>query len=783
MKAIVDGVPVVVFDGLKTTPKPPRKIYENYTFIDWANESIIKGATAHKWLTIMVTSLLVGYITSFVDLLSVWLNDLKKGWCFSKIDQWSLLNPYLTCPADDWYDWLRILFDYDSKVVDVLVNFPIYLVVASVWVLLAAWLSFGNPLIKQLGIPEIKLIIAGFNYDLDHYLGVLTLFTKTLALSLVVALGAWLGKEGPLVHVACCILNSMYKLFFMGEHEGLRRELLIAAVATGISVAFDSPIGGVLFVVELLPSYFMPTKIMWNSFVSATIAVIILTGFKIFTNGLNFLQKDLFSVNFGNFSWLFMETVPFVFLGVLGGVYGHLYTKLNLYFTHYQLHKRLASVFHISIQSARFAEALLVIAATTILNFPLSISRLPLDAYLKSLFTECLPDDTDHNSANFMCLSSDPFTVFKLSYILLQGTVLSAYTFSLTLPGGVLMPSLVLGATTGRLVGIVSQALQSMLDIDYLSTCTAKTCVVSPSSYAVVGAGAFMLGITKLTMCVVVIIFELTGAVSYVLPIMLGVMTAKFVNDRLCNENIYDSWLREVFNRNVEGEASNPSKDINNGKGNGLVAFSNATPLVKVKCPDVPISHAMVQFEHTKCLELLPTVPHTLTSLLKFLADEHEGYPFIVSRSDPLHLGYVNKQDLFGILLGLEDSHTSITFVMDSCPPDVASQQLLYEQSLGEYLHINVEVERLLLVVNPRMPLVLVLDMFEKLSLNYLIITDNDVVKGLVDRFILARLVQLRFAVLQQAPTWTLEATEFDIESEDELPLMGRGHHSIELIS
>ena len=82
----------------------------------------------------------------------------------------------------------------------------------------------------------------------------------------------WLGKEGPLVHVACCCANLFTKLFpNINNNEGMapfplffsggqdveltraarKREVLSAAAASGISVAFGSPIGGVLFSLEV----------------------------------------------------------------------------------------------------------------------------------------------------------------------------------------------------------------------------------------------------------------------------------------------------------------------------------------------------------------------------------------------------------------------------------------------------------------------------------------------------------------------------------------------------
>jgi len=79
-----------------------------------------------------------------------------------------------------------------------------------------------------------------------------------------------LGKEGPLVHVACCCANLFMKLFGnINGNEGMdcshvcfnaklihgtarKREVLSAAAAAGISVAFGSPIGGVLFSLEVI---------------------------------------------------------------------------------------------------------------------------------------------------------------------------------------------------------------------------------------------------------------------------------------------------------------------------------------------------------------------------------------------------------------------------------------------------------------------------------------------------------------------------------------------------
>ena len=70
-----------------------------------------------------------------------------------------------------------------------------------------------------------------------------------------------MGKEGPFVHIASCIGNIVCRFSTKYENnEGKRREVLSAASAAGVAVAFGAPIGGVLFSLEEV-SYFFPPKV------------------------------------------------------------------------------------------------------------------------------------------------------------------------------------------------------------------------------------------------------------------------------------------------------------------------------------------------------------------------------------------------------------------------------------------------------------------------------------------------------------------------------------------
>lgn len=96
---------------------------------------------------------------------------------------------------------------------------------------------------------QIKTILSGF--IIRGYLGKWTLIIKSVGIMLAVSSGLSLGKEGPMVHIACCIGNIFSYLFpKYGRNEAKKREILSAAAAAGVSVAFGAPIGGVLFSLE-----------------------------------------------------------------------------------------------------------------------------------------------------------------------------------------------------------------------------------------------------------------------------------------------------------------------------------------------------------------------------------------------------------------------------------------------------------------------------------------------------------------------------------------------------
>jgi chloride channel 3/4/5 len=84
------------------------------------------------------------------------------------------------------------------------------------------------------------------------FLGFWTLLIKSIGLPLAIASGLSVGKEGPSVHYAVCTGNVISRFFDKYRRNAAKtREILSACAAAGVAVAFGSPIGGVLFSLEV----------------------------------------------------------------------------------------------------------------------------------------------------------------------------------------------------------------------------------------------------------------------------------------------------------------------------------------------------------------------------------------------------------------------------------------------------------------------------------------------------------------------------------------------------
>jgi chloride channel 7 len=115
--------------------------------------------------------------------------------------------------------------------------------------------------------------------------------------------------------------------------------------------------------------------------------------------------------------------------------------------------------------------------------------------------------------------SDSALTLFFISYISLAVVV-----YGIAVPSGLFVPSLLSGATFGRLWGNLSLQLYPNLAFS--------------NTYALIGAAAVLGGMARMTISLTVILLECTGNEQFVLPLMLTLMTARLVGS-LFNDDLY----------------------------------------------------------------------------------------------------------------------------------------------------------------------------------------------------------------------------------------------------
>ncbi|RKP26431.1 chloride channel [Syncephalis pseudoplumigaleata] len=375
------------------------------------------------------------------------------------------------------------------------------------------------------GIPEVKTILSGF--VIRGFLGIQTLWVKVVSLTLAVAAGLSIGRQGPLVHIACCVGNVACRLFKKyNKNEGKRREILSASAAAGVAVAFGAPIGGVLFSLEEV-SYYFPSKTMWRSFFCALTAAFTLKVINPWQTG----KMVLFQVTYDR-DWHNYDLIVFVLLGLCGGLYGGLFIRM--------FKAWMKSKPHSLISSNPVREVGLVALVTALLSWGNKFTRLDSTGFVGDLFSECMPED----NLGGLCARTDYeyYHVAKLLLIaMFTKMVTTVITVGAKIPAGVFIPHMIFGAAFGRVVGMTLQHFyRTYPGMPFFSSCMAGDSCIMPGVYAMVGAAATVTGVTRMTLSMSVIMFELTGSLTYMIPVMIAVMISKWTADAVHRASFFE---------------------------------------------------------------------------------------------------------------------------------------------------------------------------------------------------------------------------------------------------
>ncbi|XP_015179558.1 PREDICTED: chloride channel protein 2 isoform X1 [Polistes dominula] len=416
------------------------------------------------------------------------------------------------------------------------VSLPVCLILFSAgFVHIVAPQSIGS------GIPEMKTILRGV--ALKEYLTFRTLIAKVIGLTATLGSGLPLGKEGPFVHIASIVATLLSKLVtsFQGiyENESRNCEMLAAACAVGVASCFAAPIGGVLFSIEVTTVYFA-VRNYWRGFFAAVCGA---TMFRLLA--IWFQREETITAMFvTNFTMDFpfdpYELFVFALIGVGSGLSGAFYVWLHRQYVIFMRKNKSMNSF---LQKNRFLYPGIVSLLVSSVSFPLGLGQfmagdLNTHDQVYGLFTNFTwtKDNLGVEEMNIVKHWSTPYTdVFTglLSYVLFT-FIFSIISSTVPVPSGIFIPVFKIGAALGRTVG-EAMAFWFPTGVRYNGIITP----IIPGGYATVGAAAFSGAVTH-TISVSVIIFEMTGQITHIVPIMIAVLISNAIA-ALLQPSIYDS--------------------------------------------------------------------------------------------------------------------------------------------------------------------------------------------------------------------------------------------------
>ncbi|KAK9703524.1 hypothetical protein K7432_010687 [Basidiobolus ranarum] len=682
-----------------------RVAYDNFTTIDWIHDfakerSRLRKLKHHKgskrkwlqlsnatqaWIIVFGVGLAAGLIAALINISSEWLSDIREGYCTTGF----YLNKKFCCweidesiPCEYWNAWGMVMSP-KSEAGRFWISYTIYLVTgigfaATSGVLVKAYAPYAI----WDGLAEIKTILGGF--IIKGFLGVWTLVIKSLGLILAVASGLSLGKEGPLVHITCCCGNVFLRLFPKYSHnEAKKREILSAAAAGGISVAFGAPIGGVLFSLEEV-SYYFSDSTMWRSFFCAMVASVVLQLINPFRTG----KLVMFQASYTR-DWHGFEMIFFIFLGILGGLLGALIIRLNLRITRI---RNITFIRHYPI-----TEVVIVAAITALISYLNIFMRVDSTELISNLFREC-----EGNDYYTLCHhDSYASNVGLLIVAAILKIILTVLTFGIRLPAGIFMPSMVVGACFGRALGILVEAWQRYNpDFWLFASCPPDGSCITPGTYALVGATAALGGVTRMTVSLVVIMFELTGALTYVLPIMIAVMLSKWVGDAFGKGGIYDGVIK------LQGYPFLDNKETYSYDFIGSQVMTRIDDLV-----------------------VIPANSTTLDSLDEIIQyTDYKGFPVVNSLRDMMLIGFISRSEL---RFAIEQAKRT-DGISGSSPCYFGTALPILEATA--YVDLRPWMDMTPITASYKLSMEVVMELFRKMGVRYLLFAQNGKLHGLLTK-------------------------------------------------
>ena len=342
------------------------------------------------------------------------------------------------------------------------------------------------------GVPEVMDAI----YYAEGRIRPVVAAVKSLASAVAIGTGSAVGREGPIIQIGASLASTIGQIIPLAAWQ--RITLVAAGAGAGIAATFNTPIGGVMFAVELM----MP-EVSVRTFLPVALA----TGTATYIGRLYFGLEPAFRLpGLATMSHHPTSLTALLLFAVLGVVIGLAATGFIK-----GLHGAEMLFDRIRNPYLRHATGMLAVGVLIYALFQ-GFGHYYVEGVGYSTIQDVLLGG----------LATAPL-LGLLFVCKLTATSLSLGSGS---SGGIFSPSLFMGATLGGAFGALAANLFPSLNL-------------SIPAFAMIGMAAMVGGGTGAAMTAVTMIFEMTRDYDIVMPMIIAVAVSIGIRRVLSRENIY----------------------------------------------------------------------------------------------------------------------------------------------------------------------------------------------------------------------------------------------------
>jgi CIC family chloride channel protein len=310
---------------------------------------------------------------------------------------------------------------------------------------------------------------------------------KAIAAALSIGSGASVGPEDPSVQIGANIGSFLGQKLRLSDER--TRSLVAAGAASGISAAFNAPIAGIFFSLEIILGESGGNTL--GNVVLASVSSAVLT---------QMLAGPEPAFHVPTYAFGSVWELPlYLALGLLSGPVSALYIRV-LYMAQ--------DIFHRLIGIPRWAKP-------AIAGVIIGLIGLFLPQALGVGYTTI-----------GQALNGESLGVLLLLALLLAKLILTPLSIGSGFPGGVFAPSLFIGAMLGGAFGWIVNGIFPGLNI-------------VPPAFAMVGMAAVLAGAVRAPLTAIILLFEMTNDYRIILPLMFAVIVSQIVSQRMQKDSVY----------------------------------------------------------------------------------------------------------------------------------------------------------------------------------------------------------------------------------------------------